>query len=347
MNESVDKLIKRLKIEFEKGERSGVYGFTQRHLAYNSNKIEGSKLTENQTAMIFDTGTISSDGGIVRTKDVEEMTGHFIMFNNMLKAIIHSYHVFSRYHVNLKNAKAKAEYMLSEKGSCLDRIGFLQETDKASIIPTGYVVKAAHDYLRHYDYLFAQFRQDKFSLVEFGCAEGASLRTWEQYFPNAEIYGVDLDENAKRHETDRIHIVIGDATSQETHDLLKAETGGSAFIILDDASHAWGDQRRSFELFWDILSPEGFYIVEDLECGSEGAYHDYHPAVLDAQPFSEYIHDRCKFLRWSLDQIPPEEYRHQEIFSRFTQLPKHIRKIEGEIDMCIFVPSAVIVRKKT
>lgn len=47
MESIVEELIKRLIIEFEKQDKSGVYGYTQRNLAYNSNRIEGSKLTKN------------------------------------------------------------------------------------------------------------------------------------------------------------------------------------------------------------------------------------------------------------------------------------------------------------
>ena len=162
---------------------------------------------------------------------------------------------------------------------------------------------------------------------------------WEKYFPSAEIFGVDLDETAKRHEKGIIHMVIGDATSQETHDELKAAVG-TAFIILDDASHAWSDQRRSFELFWDIVSPGGFYVIEDLECGTDGAYPQYPPKIFDAQPFNEYMHDRSKILRWAPDRQPEKNSYH------FEQLPKHIQKIEREMDMCTFIPGAVIVRKK-
>ena len=50
-------LMERLKIEREKFDRTGVYAYTQRLLAYNSNKIEGSTLTEEQTASLFDNGT--------------------------------------------------------------------------------------------------------------------------------------------------------------------------------------------------------------------------------------------------------------------------------------------------
>ena len=53
----VELLRKRLLIEKEKSDRSGIYGISQRMMAYNSNKIEGSTLTENQTASIFETGT--------------------------------------------------------------------------------------------------------------------------------------------------------------------------------------------------------------------------------------------------------------------------------------------------
>ena len=43
--EFLDFLLERFKIEREKFDRSGVYAYTQRLLAYNSNKIEGSTLT--------------------------------------------------------------------------------------------------------------------------------------------------------------------------------------------------------------------------------------------------------------------------------------------------------------
>lgn len=246
--------------------------------------------------------------------------------------------IFRRY-LGLNEIKAKTERMLSEHGSTLDRMGFVHGTDKASIMDMGGLCALGNDLLRHYDFLFHSFRGDKFNLIEFGCFRGDSLRTWEQYFPGAEIYGVDLDEATRQHEKGRVHIVIGDATSQQTYDTLKAETGG-AFIILDDASHAWADQRRSFELFWDMVAPGGFYVVEDLLCGTLGAYPAYPPKVLDSQPFFEYMQDRCEFLRWSFGSKPEKMSYH------FEHLPEHIQKIQREIDMCIFVHSAVIVRKK-
>ncbi|MCM1145064.1 MAG: Fic family protein [Blautia sp.] len=83
----LDFLMERFKIEREKFDRSGVYAYTQRLLAYNSNKIEGSTLTKEQTASLFDNGILPKSDDYYRAKDVEEMNGHFLMFNKMLDTI--------------------------------------------------------------------------------------------------------------------------------------------------------------------------------------------------------------------------------------------------------------------
>lgn len=80
-------LSERFAIERERFDRSGIYAYTQRLLAYNSNKIEGSTLTEEQTASLFDNGTLPTSDNYYRAKDVEEMNGHFLMFNKMLDTL--------------------------------------------------------------------------------------------------------------------------------------------------------------------------------------------------------------------------------------------------------------------
>lgn len=80
-------LLDRFAIESKKFDRSGIYAYTQRLLAYNSNKIEGSTLTEEQTASLFDNGTLPKSDDYYRAKDVEEMNGHFLMFNKMLDTL--------------------------------------------------------------------------------------------------------------------------------------------------------------------------------------------------------------------------------------------------------------------
>ena len=85
--EFIQFLLERFQIEWKRRDRSGIYGLTQRLLAYNSNKIEGSTLTEEQTASLFDTGILPKTDDYYRAKDVEEMNGHFLMFDKMLDTL--------------------------------------------------------------------------------------------------------------------------------------------------------------------------------------------------------------------------------------------------------------------
>ena len=101
----MQKLKERLLIEFSKRDRSGIYAVTSRELAYNSNKIEGSTLTENQTASLFDTGMLPVSDSAYRAKDIEEMNGHFLMFNHMLKTLDEelSEDLIKKFHYELKS----------------------------------------------------------------------------------------------------------------------------------------------------------------------------------------------------------------------------------------------------
>lgn len=103
--EFLDFIMKRFKIERGRFDRSGVYAFTQRLLAYNSNKIEGSTLTEEQTASLFDNGTLPKSDACYRAKDVEEMNGHFLMFNKMLDTLGErlSQELIKQFHYELKS----------------------------------------------------------------------------------------------------------------------------------------------------------------------------------------------------------------------------------------------------
>lgn len=55
----------------------GIYHKVQIELTYNSNHIEGSRLTYDQTRHIFETNTIGLDGGTVRVDDIVETVNHF------------------------------------------------------------------------------------------------------------------------------------------------------------------------------------------------------------------------------------------------------------------------------
>ncbi len=100
-----EELIRRFRIERQRFDRSGIYACTQRTLAYNSNKIEGSTLNEEQTASLFDTGMLPRSDDYYRAKDVEETNGHFLMFSKMIDTLEEplSEELIKTFHFELKS----------------------------------------------------------------------------------------------------------------------------------------------------------------------------------------------------------------------------------------------------
>jgi len=135
----------------------------------------------------------------------------------------------------------------------LDELGRYYQTDKAS---------GRHNYLSAYECVLASRRDRVRTLLEIEVKTGASLRMWRDYFLSAEIVGIDLNPACKQHVGDRIAIEIG---SQDDDKFLERVTAGRKIdVVVDDGSHQWSHQIKSFLHLWPKLQPEGIYIVEDL-----------------------------------------------------------------------------------
>lgn len=73
----VPPLLQRLREEKESSLRGGIYHRTQIDLTYNSNHIEGSRLSHDQTRYIFETNTIGVSDSTVNVDDIVETVNHF------------------------------------------------------------------------------------------------------------------------------------------------------------------------------------------------------------------------------------------------------------------------------
>lgn len=74
---SKSKLLSILKEQKDMKLKGGIYHRTQIDLTYNSNKIEGSRLTHDQTRYIFETNTIGVSKESINIDDIIETTNHF------------------------------------------------------------------------------------------------------------------------------------------------------------------------------------------------------------------------------------------------------------------------------
>lgn len=57
--------------------KGGIYHKVQVELTYNSNHIEGSRLTHDQTRYIYETNTIGMENGVLNVDDIVETANHF------------------------------------------------------------------------------------------------------------------------------------------------------------------------------------------------------------------------------------------------------------------------------
>ncbi len=80
------KLLWQLKNEKNAGLKGGLYHQTQVKLSYNTNRIEGSKLSEVQTRYIYETNTLFVENGetTANVDDILETMNHFACFNYLL-----------------------------------------------------------------------------------------------------------------------------------------------------------------------------------------------------------------------------------------------------------------------
>lgn len=98
-------LLSALREEKKQQRKGGIYNKVQVDLTYNSNHIEGSRLTHDQTRYIFETNTIGFENGAVNVNDVVETANHFrcidMLIDNAMYTLSETF--IKRLHLTLKN----------------------------------------------------------------------------------------------------------------------------------------------------------------------------------------------------------------------------------------------------
>tara|TARA_Y100000022_G_C13191611_1_gene348333 strand:- start:319 stop:966 length:648 start_codon:yes stop_codon:yes gene_type:complete len=119
-----------------------------------------------------------------------------------------------------------------------------------------------------YQRYFDKIRFDVKKFIEIGVRDGASLRMWKEYFPNATIYGIDIDPRCETMSEERINIFIGDQNNLEFLYSVKEQIG-EYDILVDDGSHITRHQIQSYNILYPNLKSKGYYVIEDMRCSYE------------------------------------------------------------------------------
>lgn len=150
----------------------------------------------------------------------------------------------------------------------LHELGLSNSTDKTKHIYKNF------SYLDFYEKHFEKIRNEVKCFVEIGVLGGASLRMWEQYFPNATIYGIDINPSCKQFEGGNIKVIIGDQNNDEFLTRLKNELP-QIDVLIDDGSHITSHQIKTFSYLYDKITKGGFYAIEDLRNSYEEFFNHH------------------------------------------------------------------------
>lgn len=139
---------------------------------------------------------------------------------------------------------------------------------------------SCHGYTRLYHWLFGSWRNAEMVLFETGVEAGVSLRMWADYFPQAQIHGLDISLERVQdgvHDHPRIHLHEGDQKDPEVIETALGSMFEMPSIVVDDASHAHIDQQRLLVNLHQRVVNNGHtvYVIEDIHTSLMSAEEAY------------------------------------------------------------------------
>ncbi len=178
--------------------------------------------------------------------------------------------------------------------------------------------KFGHNYIPLYERFFLPVRKKTRSFLEIGIGGydnpnhgGESLRIWKYFFPNAQIFGLDIYEKSLPKD-DRIHMFQGSQTNADTLDSIH-QKAGDFDIIIDDGSHRSPHVIKTFELLFPMLKVGGHYVIEDTQTSYWPQYDGAHPANKEAST-------TCNFFKELTDGLNHAEFLVSDYEPSMTEL---------------------------
>jgi len=136
--------------------------------------------------------------------------------------------------------------------------------------------KDDHGYTDYYQMIFNPIRHQIRNVTEIGVSAGQSLQAWYHYFPNAHIYGYDVDTpdsvpKIVKQMADRVNFVQLNLLKLSGKDNDLALEAGlhdeTMDILIEDAMHMQFQQEAFLKKLFRLIKPGGYYIIEDINTG--------------------------------------------------------------------------------
>ena len=191
--------------------------------------------------------------------------------------------------------------------------------------------KYFHKYHLVYEKFFLKIKNNKLKILEIGVSDGASLRSWSDYFKKSKIIGFDVKSiNPKKIKKFKknIHIYKGSQTDKKFLNFL-INKYKKFDVIIDDGSHKPPDVVKSFKTLFNSLSVNGLYFVEDTQT----SYNHY----FGGNAFDlKYASTHMNFFKNLTDSLN---------FNEIANPYYHKSKYDGFIENISFFNNIVVVKK--
>jgi|TARA_B100001094_G_scaffold161521_1_gene156236 hypothetical protein len=126
-------------------------------------------------------------------------------------------------------------------------------TDKSTI----------HDYIDgYYSDEFSSKKDDNLKILEIGIWEGGSLKIWSDFFTNAEIQAVEVNNRKWIYKPEHIKVTNKSGYEQSTLDLFEDDYFD---YIIDDGPHNVQSQIYAIENWLSKVKKGGKLIIEDIQ----------------------------------------------------------------------------------
>lgn len=167
--------------------------------------------------------------------------------------------ILSRHFIGRLRAEIPADRPLSE--TLLANILLLEGAWKLY----GAVGKSESGYGAHYAHIYARLQTiPVLNILEIGVFGGGSHRAWREIFPEAKVYGFDIDPATVVREP-RLETFVGDQLSASDMSSLQSDLPRKFELIVDDGWHQPEAGINSLRFFLPSLADGGYYVVEDID----------------------------------------------------------------------------------
>jgi hypothetical protein len=146
-----------------------------------------------------------------------------------------------------------------------------------------------HKYISNfYDPHVGNMKDKNINILEIGIQYGHSLKLWEEYFTNANVYGIDVWDQLQQSYGPRVHTKFINAYSDLALEYVK-NLNIKFDIIIDDGPHVVETQEYVCKNYKQFLNDGGILIIEDCHVNTINILQKMNPEftclnLLDVAP---------------------------------------------------------------